>query len=116
VQAPFWQESPKVQALPSLQDVPFGKTGLLHAPVDGSQVPAPWQASLAVHTREVPPTHWPDWQLSLLVQALPSLQAVPFGAAGFVQTPVTVLQVPATWQESDGVQVTAVPVQAPATQ
>jgi hypothetical protein len=40
----------------------------------------------------VPPVHWsPD------VHALPSLQPVPFVAAGFEQTPVDVLHVPATW-------------------
>lgn len=30
----------------------------------------------------------PAWQDSPVVQALPSLQAVPFGAGGFVQVPV----------------------------
>ena len=41
--------------------------------------------------------HVPLWQVSVCVHALPSLHAVPLGALGFVQTPVEVLQVPATW-------------------
>ena len=45
----------------------------------------------------LPPVQTPLWQLSVCVQALPSLQAVPFAAFGFVQTPVPVLQTPATW-------------------
>jgi hypothetical protein len=48
------------------------------------------------------------------VQALPSLQLVPFVAAGFEHTPVLGLHVPATWQESLAVQVTGFePVQTP---
>jgi len=31
------------------------------------------------------------------VHAFPSVHEVPFGAFGFEQTPVLVLQVPATW-------------------
>ncbi len=42
VQAPFWQVSACVQALPSLQDVPLVAMGLEQAPVDGLQVPATW--------------------------------------------------------------------------
>jgi hypothetical protein len=42
------------------------------------------------------PTHAPAWQLSICVQALPSLHAVPFAALGFEQTPVDGSQVPAT--------------------
>ena len=38
----------------------------------------------------------PAWQESLWVQALPSLQDVPSGAAGFEQTPVCALQSPIT--------------------
>jgi hypothetical protein len=39
--APFKHASPAVHAFPSLHDVPFPTGGLLHAPVAGSQVPAP---------------------------------------------------------------------------
>jgi len=55
VQAPAWQVSDCVQAFPSLQAVPSGFAGLVHWPVDGSQVPAVWQPSLAVQDTFVPP-------------------------------------------------------------
>jgi hypothetical protein len=45
----------------------------------------------------VPPVHAPAWHDSPPVQALPSLHAVPFGAAGFEHSPVAGLQVPAVW-------------------
>jgi len=44
----------------------------------------------------VPLTQVPDWQASPTVQAFPSLQVVPFVAAGFEHAPVVGLQVPAT--------------------
>jgi hypothetical protein len=48
------------------------------------------------------------------VQALASLQAVPFDFVGFVQTPVDVLQVPAVWHWSLAVQTTGFdPVHTP---
>ena len=43
------------------------------------------------------PVQTPLWQVSVRVQALPSLQAVPFVLVGFEHTPVVVSQVPATW-------------------
>ena len=52
----------------------------------------------------------PDWQVSVCVQALPSLQAVPFAAGGFEQRPVPVSHVPATWHWSDAVQTTGAPL------
>ena len=59
----------------------------------------------------------PAWQVSVCVQPLLSLQAVPLGAAGFEQLPSTGSQVPATWHWSDGVQTTGFePVQTPARQ
>jgi len=42
------------------------------------------------------PVQVPDRHVSVCVQALPSLQAVPFGAFGFEQVPVAGSQVPAT--------------------
>jgi hypothetical protein len=42
VQTPAWQESVRVQALPSLQLVPSGAGGLEQAPVAVLQVPAAW--------------------------------------------------------------------------
>src|SRR5437764_824207 len=64
-----------------------------------------------------PEAHAPDWHVSPVVQALPSLQAVPSGAAGFEQTPVAGKQLPTEWQASLGAgQVTGFePVQVPAT-
>jgi hypothetical protein len=43
------------------------------------------------------PTQVPAWQVSLWVQALPSLHAVPFGFGGFEQAPVAGSHVPASW-------------------
>ena len=42
------------------------------------------------------PEHDPSLQTSDVVHAFPSVHAVPFALFGFVQTPVPVLQVPAT--------------------
>jgi hypothetical protein len=42
------------------------------------------------------PVQVPAWQVSLCVQASPSVQLVPFGALGFEQEPVAGLHVPAT--------------------
>jgi hypothetical protein len=94
-QAPPWQASPVVHALPSLHVVPFAAAGFEHAPLVGSQVPATWQASLAVHVTGFPPVHVPLWHESLCVQALPSLHVVPFAAVGFEHTPLVGSQVPA---------------------
>ena len=55
-----------------------------HNPVALSQVPAVWHRSEAVHTTGLPPVHAPVWQVSVWVQALPSLHAVPLAFAGFV--------------------------------
>src|SRR6185503_15293856 len=115
-QVPDWQLSVCVQALPSLQAVPLGATGFEHAPVAGLQVPERWHGSLAVQVTRFVPAQVPDWQLSVCVQALPSLQAVPLGATGFEQ-PVAGLQVPARWHWSLAAQVTGfVPEQMPAWQ
>jgi hypothetical protein len=53
-QAPAWQVSPLVQALPSLQGVPSATDGFVQAPVVGSQVPAAWHWSEAVHLTGAP--------------------------------------------------------------
>jgi hypothetical protein len=79
-----------VQSLPSLHAVPFGAGGSEQTPVAELQVPATWQESLAVHATGLDPAHEPDWQVSVRVHALPSLQAVPFGAGEPPpQTPAT---------------------------
>src|SRR5438132_81289 len=96
-QAPAWQVSLCVHALASLQLVPLGLAGLLQAPVAGSQVPAVWHWSAAVHTTGFAPTQAPAWQVSLCVHASPSLHGAPLGLAGLVQEPDAGLQVPAAW-------------------
>jgi hypothetical protein len=96
VQVPFSHASVCVHAFPSLQLVPFAATGFEHAPVLGLHVPATWHASVATHVTGFEPVHTPDWQESLCVQAFPSLQLVPFAAAGFEHAPVLGLHVPAT--------------------
>jgi hypothetical protein len=114
VHVPFWQLSFWVQALLSLQLVPFAAAGFEHAPVLGLHVPAVWHASLAVHVMGFEPVQVPFWQLSLCVHALPSLHDVPFAAAGFEHAPVLGLHVPAVWHASLAVHVTpAPPVHAP---
>lgn len=69
--------------------------GFEHWPVEGLQVPATWHWSLAVHTTGLLPVHTPFWQVSVRVQALPSLQVVPLPLAGFEHTPVDGSQLPA---------------------
>jgi hypothetical protein len=86
--APFWQVSVCVQALPSLQAVPFVATGFEQAPVAGSHVPATWHWSDAVQVMGLEPVQVPFWQVSVWVQLLPSLQDVPLAAMGFEQAPV----------------------------
>ena len=102
-----------MQALPSLHIVPFAIGGFEQAPVDWLHVPAVWHWSCAVHVTVVP-LQVPAWQESPVVQAFPSLQAIPFAAVGFEQTPVEELHVPAVWHWSSAVQITGLlPVQVP---
>src|SRR5207248_2551915 len=116
-QAPAWQVSLCVHALASLQLVPLGLAGLLQAPVAGSQVPAVWHWSAAVHTTGFPPTQAPAWQVSVRVQALASSHRVPSSLARFLQPPVAGSQVPAVWHWSAAVHTTGFPpTQAPAAQ
>jgi hypothetical protein len=58
-QAPAWQASVRVQAFPSLHDVPSGRAGLEQTPLAGLHVPAAWHWSCAVHVTGLPPTHAP---------------------------------------------------------
>src|SRR5205823_6595442 len=114
VHVPFWQVSVCVQALPSLHPVPFVFGGLEHTPVVVLQVPTSWHWSEAVQTTGLLPVHTPLWQVSVCVQALPSLHAVPFVFGGLEHTPVVVLQVPTSWHWSEAVQTTGLlPVQTP---
>src|SRR5438132_1690791 len=116
-QAPASQVSVCVQAMPSLQGAPLGLAGLLQTPVAGLQVPAEWHWSAAVQATGLAPTQAPASQVSVCVQALPSLQGAPLGLAGLLQTPVAGSQVPAVWHWSAAVQATGLaPTQAPASQ
>ena len=113
-QAPPWQASPVVQPLPSSQALPSGLAGVEQAPVAGLQTPTSWQESMAVHTTGFWPVQAPLRQASVGVQALPSLQGVPSGLAGFEQAPVAGLQTPTSWQTSCAEQTTGLaPTQEP---
>ena len=94
---PAWQVSDCVQALPSVQATPLALFGLLQTPLPVLQVPASWHWSLASQMTGFAPVQMPAWQVSDCVQALPSPQAEPSVLAGLLQTPVPVLQVPASW-------------------
>src|SRR5207245_166676 len=112
---PAWQVSVWVQALTSLQAVPSGFAGFEHAPVAGSQAPASWHWSAGAQVTGFVPLHSPAWQVSVRVQALPSLQVVASGFAGFEHAPVAGSQAPASWHWSAGAQVTGfVPPHTPA--
>jgi hypothetical protein len=55
------------------------------------------------------PAHVPPLHTSFVVQAFPSLHAVPSAAAGFEHVPVLALHVPARWHWSLAVHVTGLP-------
>lgn len=62
----------------------------------------------------LPPVQIPAWQVSPVVQPLPSEQAAPFDLTGFEQSPVDGEQVPALWHWSSALHVTGfVPTQEP---
>jgi hypothetical protein len=106
-----------VHALLSLQTVPSVAFGLLQAPVAVLHTPTMWHVSRAVHTTGFAPVHVPAWHESACVHALLSVHVVPSDAFGLLQTPVVVLQIPATWHVSRAVHVTGfAPVQIPAVQ
>lgn len=105
VHTPDRHVSVRVHPLPSEHEVPSATTGFEHAPVVGSQLPAVWHWSLAVHVTGRDPVHTPDWQTSVCVHALPSLQVVPSAIAGFEHSPVAGLQIPATWHWSEATHV-----------
>ena len=66
-------------------------------------------------TGEAPATQVPAVHVSAPLHTVASAQELPSGLAGFEQTPVDVLQVPATWQASEATQTTGFPPeQAPA--
>jgi hypothetical protein len=96
-QEPAWQVSLSVHLLPSSHAAPFGLSGCEQVPVLGSHVPTSWHWSRAVHVTGLVPVQVPAWHVSVWLQALPSLQAVPSGLFGFEQLPVEGLHEPAAW-------------------
>jgi hypothetical protein len=88
-QAPPWQESPEVQALPSLHAVPsLGGAEETQRPVAGLQVSEPLQTlPSSGHVTGEPPTQLPPWQESPEVQALPSEHDVPLASVFVWQAP-----------------------------
>jgi hypothetical protein len=114
VQVPDWHVSVCVHAFPSAHVVPSALAGFEQTPVPVLHVPAVWHWSDAVHVTGFAPVHVPDWHVSVCVHAFPSVHVVPFALAGFEQTPVPVLHVPAVWHWSEAVQVTGFePVHVP---
>ena len=95
--APLEHVYVRLHLFDSVHEVPSATAGFEQTPDAGSHTPAAWHASLALQTTGFEPTHAPAWQESDCVQALPSLHAVPLGAAGFEQVPELGLQVPAAW-------------------
>jgi len=80
------QISLPLHALPSLQDEPAA-IGVCVTPATGSQASAVHGFWSSVATGE-PGWQVPVWQVSPAVQALLSVQVVPFDLEGFEQTPV----------------------------
>src|SRR5206468_11962012 len=96
-QAPAAQASVCVHALPSVQGVPSTFVGLLQVPVAGSQVPAVWHWSEAVHTRGIVPTQAPAAPQAACVHALPSAQAAAAAWGGLLAVPAGRPEAPAGW-------------------
>src|SRR5262249_44522996 len=84
-QVPFWQVSPLVQRLLSEHEPPCG-TGDEQVPVLGWQVPGPLQWLPSLQTTGLP-TQVPFWQVSPVVQRLPS-EPEPPCCTGGEQVPV----------------------------
>src|SRR5256885_1283029 len=103
--------------MPSSQVTPSGFAGLERVPVGGLLVPKAWAWTDVAQTSGLGAVPVPAWQVSVPVQALPSLQEAPLGFAGLEHVPVAGSQVPATWHWSVAAQTTGfVPVHVPAWQ
>jgi hypothetical protein len=83
-----------MQALPVVQAVPLGSGTITHRPVAGLHLSDCWHVAGPGHTTGFDPTQTPFWQVSVCVQALPSLQAVPVSRAQvpFVAAPAATEQ------------------------
>jgi hypothetical protein len=114
---PLEQASPSVHGFWSLQATPFCFVGFEQMPVAESHTPMSWHWSMAAQLAGAEPTHSPARQLSVCVQALPSLHADLFGFSGLEQAPVTGSHVPATWHWLSAVHTTApLPTHLPSAQ
>jgi hypothetical protein len=106
--------SPVVHLFPSSHDVPLGLLPPpVHNPEAELQVPAVVQAPAPPQTTGLLPVQAPAWQVSVCVQALPSLQVVPSAATGLLQAPVDSRQTPGVWQAAGAAQVIGEPPQEP---
>jgi len=106
--------APAATHAPLIAQNPAFNVGAEHVPVEVEHVPAVWQASGAAHVTWLPAAHVPAWQVSLRSHALPSLQVVPFAAAGFEHWPFEGSHAPTEWHWSDAVHTTGfAPVHAP---
>src|SRR2546421_315228 len=92
--APSRQVSVCVHASPSSQTTPSGLAGSEQIPVSESQGPASWHWSSAVQVTGFAPLHAPPWHVSVCVQALPSVQGVPFDLGCGTHWSVVSLQTP----------------------
>lgn len=79
----------------SSHDVPSGFEVTPQVPLPGSHA-ATWHVSGAAQTTGLVPVQAPAWQVSVCVQALPSLHGVPSAFAGLEHVPVAGLQTPAS--------------------
>jgi hypothetical protein len=96
-QVPLWQFSPEVQALLSSQVVSLALLGFEQTPLPGLQIPALWHWSSALQvTVELGDPQFPLWHVSPLVQALPSLHAMPLSLSGSEHSPLWGSQVPSS--------------------
>jgi hypothetical protein len=92
--------------------VPSGAFAKPHTPVVGSHAPTE-HAAPAGHVVGFVPTHAPFWHESVCVHALLSLHVVPLAASGLLHLPVVLSHLPARWQPSCAVHVTAAPAHLP---
>lgn len=69
-----------LRQVPLVHGVPSALAGVEQSPLVASHMPASWHSSRAVQEMAFEPTQTPELQVSVRVQALPSLQEVPLEA------------------------------------
>src|SRR3989442_933192 len=98
-QPPFWEAVWVEAALPTAAARPAAVVGVEAVPVAGHHLPARgrwWGGGQVVRVSGLLPPQLAFWQVSVGVQGLPSLHAVPSAVLGFEQVPVAGSHVPAT--------------------